>query len=123
MEPLGEGSIDQCGWRLPEDWGFVCAANPPRPGYDVDELDEALMDRMLHVPLGFDVVRWIAWAETTDIPEDVVGFTARFPELMAEAQTDLTHLKSTRPHARWSTWPVSTSRGWTPVCCRSSPRV
>lgn len=92
MEPLGEGTIDQSGWKLPEDWAFVCAANPPRPGYDVDELDEALMDRMLHIPLGFDVVRWIAWADSTDIPEDVVGFTARFPDMMAEAQSDLEHL-------------------------------
>lgn len=92
MEPLGEGSIDQVGWKLPEEWAFVCAANPPRAGYDVDVLDEALMDRMIHIPLGFDVVRWIAWADSADIPEDVAAFTARFPQMMAEAQTGLEHL-------------------------------
>lgn len=93
MEPLGEGTVEQSEWRLPEDWGFVCAANPPREGYHVARLDEALMDRMLHIPLGFDPVRWIAWAGSTDIPEEVLNFTARFPDLMAKTETSLESLE------------------------------
>jgi len=88
MEPIGEGTIDQSGWKLPKDWGFVCAANPPREGYQAKELDDSLMDRMLHIPMGFDAIRWTAWANATKVPADLVDFTARFPEMMAE--TDLT---------------------------------
>ena len=88
-EPLGEGTLEQAQWKLPPNWGFICAADPPRPGYEVAELDEALMNRMLHIPLSFDVVSWVAWAETEEVPDDVRTFTAKFPEMMAKTMTAL----------------------------------
>lgn len=88
-ELLGEGTLEHSGWKLPKEWSFVCAANPPNEAYDVEPLDEAMMDRMVHVALGFDSVRWSAWATQTDIHSDIVSFQARFPRLMAEAQPEL----------------------------------
>lgn len=86
MEPLGEGTLRKAGWELPKGWSFVVAANPPNDKYQVIELDEALMDRMLHVALGFDPVRWAAWAGKTEVDPEIVGFLAKNPEMMAEAE-------------------------------------
>jgi hypothetical protein len=88
-EPLGEGTIEHSGWKLPRSWGFICAANPPKEGYDVNHLDDALMDRMVHVPLNFDVIRWAAWAGKAKVHPDLVSFTARFPTMVAEAEAAL----------------------------------
>jgi hypothetical protein len=89
MEPIGEGTLEKSGWHLPEGWGFICAANPPNEKYQVITLDEALMNRMIHVALGFDAIRWAAWAGGTDVSDDVVSFMARFPNMMAEAKPRL----------------------------------
>jgi hypothetical protein len=89
MEPLGEGRIANSGWALPSKWSFVCAANPPNSTYDVDVLDEALMNRLLHVPMGFDVVRWSAWAGTKNVHQDLISFTAQHPGSVAAKNPEL----------------------------------
>lgn len=81
LEPLGEGTLEKSNWELPEGWQFVLAANPPIPGYDVNPLDEAMMNRMIHVPLDFDVISWASWAETADLPRELISFTARYPDM------------------------------------------
>jgi hypothetical protein len=89
MEPLGEGRIAHSGWKLGEKWSFVCAANPPGSAYEVEVLDEALMNRLLHVPMGFDVVRWSAWAGETSVHPDLVAFTAQYPTIVASLEQGL----------------------------------
>jgi GTPase SAR1 family protein len=89
MEPLGEGRISHSGWVLPVLWGFVCAANPPGEASDVDLLDKALVNRMLHIPMGFDAVRWAAWAGGADVHPDLITFTARYPNAVASAEPEL----------------------------------
>jgi hypothetical protein len=89
LEPIGEGSIEHSGWRCPPGWGFVCAANPPGEGYAVSNLDAALMDRMVHIPMGFDAVRWTAWAGSADIHPDLVTFTALNAPMMADHDISL----------------------------------
>jgi len=39
--------------------------------------------------MGFDGVRWSAWAHSTEIHSDIISFQARFPRLMAEAAPQL----------------------------------
>ena len=85
MEPLGEGSIEQADWHLPPGWSFICAANPPSGDYQVRQLDEALMDRMVHIALGFDHTLWATWARSSGVAGDVTSFVSRFPGLMAKA--------------------------------------
>jgi len=89
MEPLGEGRIAHSGWRLGERWSFVCAANPPGSSYDVEPLDDALMNRLLHVPMTFDAVRWSSWAGATHIHPDLIGFTVQYPEAVASMEQGL----------------------------------
>lgn len=89
MELLGEGSLQKSGWKQPRGWGFICAANPPNERYQVRELDRALMNRMLHIALDFDPIRWAAWAGEKDVDEEVIAFLARFPDSLAETNAGL----------------------------------
>lgn len=82
MEPIGEGEISHSGWKMPPNWMFVCAANPPDNDYQVSELDDAMMNRMLHVPVAFDLARWLAWADDANLAEDLMHFTALNTQLI-----------------------------------------
>lgn len=78
MEVLGEGTISQSGWKLPEGWQIVCAANPREAGYHVNELDEAMVNRMLHYAPGWDAPEWVEWAEGSGVADEVIDFALRF---------------------------------------------
>lgn len=80
FELIGEGQISQSGYVLPEGWQIVCACNPPEPGYDVTDLDQAMIDRMLHVPFGFDPAAWHTWARRQALEEDVIDFVRLSPD-------------------------------------------
>jgi len=78
MEVLGEGTISQSGWRLPDGWAIVCAANPGEVGYQVQELDEAMINRMVHYAPGWDAPEWVRWAEGVGIAQEIVDFALRY---------------------------------------------
>lgn len=77
MEPLGEGTIAQSGWELPRGWNIVAAANPSEMGYMVQDLDEAMVDRMLHYAPGWDARHWGSWAQGANVPPEIIDFALR----------------------------------------------
>jgi hypothetical protein len=77
MEPLGEGTIAQSGWKLPSGWNIIAAANPSEMGYMVQDLDEAMVDRMLHYAPGWDARHWGHWAGNNSIQKDIIDFALR----------------------------------------------
>lgn len=83
MEPLGEGTISQSGWVLPRGWQIVVAANPSETGYEVQELDDAMIDRLLHYNPGWEATTWAKWALGAGISPDIVDFALRRPEKLA----------------------------------------
>lgn len=85
MEPLGEGTISQSGWKLPRGWQIVVAANPTEVGYGVSELDEAMIDRMLHYNPGWEAPVWGKWALGAGVSPDIVDFALRRTENLATA--------------------------------------
>ncbi len=98
MELIGEARISHSGYQMPEGWGIIAAANPPREGYFVGDLDEALIDRMLHVPIGFDLARWIAWAEGNGINQEMMNFAAQNNDLIPGGEAilpDTIHIEPT----------------------------
>jgi MoxR-like ATPase len=74
MEPLGSGTISQSGWSLPQGWNIVVVANPKEAGYQVHELDEAMIDRMLHYAPGWDQAQWANWAERAGLSNRIIDF-------------------------------------------------
>lgn len=77
MEPLGEGTIAQSEWKLPQGWNIVAAANPSEMGYMVQDLDEAMVDRMIHYAPGWDARYWGLWAEEAGLSPDIIDFALR----------------------------------------------
>lgn len=75
MELFGEGTISQSGWILPHNWLLVAAANPSELGYKVTELDDAMVDRVLHYAPGWDAPAWAKWAsEQGKFKDEVLDF-------------------------------------------------
>lgn len=76
FELIGEGSIAQSQYRLPQGWQIVAAANPDGGVYQVTTLDPALLDRMLHIWVSWDADRWARWAARVGLEEDIIQFAA-----------------------------------------------
>lgn len=85
MEPLGEGTISQSNWKLPRGWQIVVAANPTERGYQTHDMDEAMIDRLLHYNPGWEAPTWAAWAQGAGIPQDVIDFALRRTNELASA--------------------------------------
>lgn len=80
MEPLGEGTISQSGWKLPKNWSIIAAANPLELGYMVQPIDEAMVDRLLHYAPGWDSSHWASWATKAGIDQRIINFALMDPD-------------------------------------------
>ncbi len=74
-------------WSLPAQWLIVCTANPDGGDYSVTTLDEAMITRMLHVTMTFDVRAWARWAERAGIDPRGIDFVLTYPELVNGRRT------------------------------------
>ena len=43
-------------WALPEKWFILLTANPSGKDYFVQKVDQAILDRMLHIEVNFDTL-------------------------------------------------------------------
>lgn len=95
MEPLGEGTISQSNWVLPDGWMIIAAANPTETGYMVAEIDEALVDRTLHYSPGWEAPVWGHWASQAGINSDIINFAFQareeIPASSSLGQSQLPH--------------------------------
>ena len=66
-------------YRLPRNCFLVACMNPSEDGYDVDDLDPALLSRFLRLPIKADVSSWITWAEHNHVHSSVITFVEGFP--------------------------------------------
>lgn len=89
MEVIGEGQISQSGWKLPEGWMIVAAANPNIPGYEVTPLDDAFLGRMLHIPSPANLANWSRYADGSGLPRKVVDFMLQNRDLVDIGESDL----------------------------------
>jgi hypothetical protein len=92
MEPIGGGTISQSNWKIPDHWMIVAAANPREEGYQVNEIDEAMVDRFLHYAPGWDAPAWAQWASRSgEVHADVVNFALRYPDMVSSGEPQLPH--------------------------------
>jgi len=61
-------------WKLPKNWQIVLTANPDEGDYSVTPMDDAMLTRMLHISMIFDVNDWIEWANENDVHQDGINF-------------------------------------------------
>ena len=67
-------------WVLPSGWFIVLTANPHGGSYFVHQLDPAIMDRMEHLYIRFDLGAWIQWAEQNGIEEKYLRFALLYAD-------------------------------------------
>ena len=75
MQLLDERRIGS--FHLPEGCQLVCTANPPTEGYQVSELDRALMRRTIILDMHADLEEWREWGTTHDILPGILASVGR----------------------------------------------
>lgn len=61
-------------YTLPAGWLPVAAINPPEEGYEVQELDPALLSRFVKVLVIADRKEWLGWAGKKGIQESILAY-------------------------------------------------
>jgi hypothetical protein len=74
-------------WKLPEDWMIVLTANPDGGDYSVTAMDDAMLTRMMHVTMEFDVKVWARWAQQAGIYPTGIDFVLTYPEVVNGTRT------------------------------------
>jgi MoxR-like ATPase len=79
--------FEMFSWSLPPKWQIVCTANPEGGDYSVTPMDDAMITRMLHVTMIFDVKAWAAWAQDAGVDPRGISFVLAYPELLNSKRT------------------------------------
>lgn len=61
-------------YKLPEGWLPVASINPPEEGYDVNELDPALLSRFMVIKMRASNPEWLKWAKDDNIHPTVINY-------------------------------------------------
>ena len=80
-------NFELLSWKLPSKWQIVATANPDDGNYSVTTMDDAMLTRMLHVTLEFDVKAWMKWAVENGIDQRGIDFVSIYPESMTGQRT------------------------------------
>lgn len=59
---------------IPDNCAIICACNPSGGNYNVEELDEALIDRFINIKFSLRADEWLKWATDHNINENIVDF-------------------------------------------------
>ncbi len=75
-------------YKLPSGWLPVAAINPSEDGYDVNDLDPALMSRFVRISLEADVKGWLRWAGENNVHPAVIRFLCQVPGLFYSPESN-----------------------------------
>jgi hypothetical protein len=74
-------------WKLPAGWQIVLTANPDGGDYSVTPMDDAMLTRMMHITMKFDVKTWAFWAEKNGVDPRGINFVLTYPEVAQGKRT------------------------------------
>ncbi|MBL0018170.1 MAG: AAA family ATPase [Bacteroidetes bacterium] len=80
-------NFELVSWKLPPKWQVVLTANPDGGDYSVTPMDFAMLTRMMHVSMVFDLKRWAAWAEQNNVDPRGINFVLTYPEVVSGERT------------------------------------
>lgn len=80
-------NFELVSWKLPPKWQIVLTANPDGGDYSVTPMDNAMLTRMMHISMEFDVKEWAKWAEQNGIDERGINFVLTYPEIVDGERT------------------------------------
>lgn len=73
-------------WQLPKGWQIVLTANPDGGDYSVTPMDDAMLTRMMHITMKFDIKEWAKWAEANQIDPRGINFLLTYPEVIQSGE-------------------------------------
>ena len=79
--------FEMFSWTLPHKWQIVCTANPEGGDYSVTPMDPAMLTRMLHLTMIFDVKSWARWAMSAGVDPRGIAFVLTYPEVITGERT------------------------------------
>jgi len=79
--------FEMFSWTLPRKWQIVCTANPEGGDYSVTPMDPAMLTRMLHLTMIFDVKSWARWAMHAGVDPRGIAFVLTYPEVITGERT------------------------------------
>jgi MoxR-like ATPase len=74
-------------WSLPKKWQIVCTCNPELGDYSVTTLDDAMITRMLHFTMIYDLKAWTKWAVRESVDHRGIAFVLTYPEIVNGKRT------------------------------------
>jgi MoxR-like ATPase len=74
-------------YTLPADWVPAAAINPSDAGYEVEELDPALLSRFVRIDVEPDRGEWLAWARDGGIHPDVIRYVESDPTVFEDPES------------------------------------
>lgn len=74
-------------WKLPENWQIILTANPDGGDYSVTPMDNAMLTRMLHITMIFEVKTWAKWANKNGIDNRCINFVLTHPNVITGERT------------------------------------
>ena len=80
-------NFEMFSWSLPPKWQIIVTANPDSGDYSVSSMDEAILTRMIHLTLNFNVKSWAEWALKNGVDERGVNFVLTYPEMVTLKRT------------------------------------
>lgn len=80
-------NFEMFSWQLPSQWQIVATANPEGGDYSVTPMDDAMLSRMLHLTMIFDVKAWASWATEAGIDPRGIAFVLNYPETVTGKRT------------------------------------
>jgi len=69
-------------WRLPKGSHIVLTGNPDDQDFQVTTLDKAILTRIRHFTMKFDVKEWSVWAQAQGLDGRGISWTLQHPEMM-----------------------------------------
>ncbi len=71
------------GYSVPRGWTIVLTGNEATGGYMVEEVDTALLTRVLNLKIEFDPWDWIKWGLSKGFSLELMGFAILKPEVIS----------------------------------------
>lgn len=80
-------NYELASWKLPPQWHIILTANPDGGDYSVTPMDDAMLTRMLHITMEFDIKAWASWAGKAGVDERGINFALTYPEIISGDRT------------------------------------
>ena len=75
-------------YHLPLGWLPIASVNDAEDGYQVEDLDAALLSRFAHLYVRPDPQAWCAWARSHNVHDAIVDFVARNPDIFVKSSSN-----------------------------------